>query len=88
MKPVDDLNAFLDQRLAEEGLTPAALALVPGRGPIEGDGGARRLDADVVRDGPNGCLSLTQGRANYKAFGASQMKDLPYVRLPFPHELP
>lgn len=52
------------------------------------DDGQDDYDADVVRDGPNGCLSLTQGRANYKAFGASQMKDLPYVRLPFPHELP
>ena len=27
-RAVDDLNAFLDQRLADEGLTPAALALV------------------------------------------------------------
>lgn len=27
-RAADDLNAFLDQRLAEEGLTPAALALV------------------------------------------------------------
>jgi methylenetetrahydrofolate reductase (NADPH) len=45
-------------------------------------------DADVVRGGPNGSLSLTEGRANYRAFRASREEDLPHVREPYPHELP
>lgn len=32
----------------------------------QGDG-----DADAVRGGPNGPLSLTEARANFRAFGAS-----------------
>lgn len=51
------------------------------------DDGQDDHDAGVVRDGPNGSLSLMQGRSNYKAFGASRKEDLPYVRSPFPHEL-
>lgn len=51
------------------------------------DDGQDDHDAEVVRDGPNGSLSLMQGRSNYRAFGASRKEDLPYVRLPFSHEL-
>jgi hypothetical protein len=32
-------------------------------------------------------LSLTVGRANYRAFGASRKQDLPHVRPPLPQEM-
>src|SRR6478735_6352156 len=51
------------------------------------DDGQDDFDADVMRGGPNGDLSLTQGRANYMAFGASREEDLPHVRPPLPEEL-
>jgi len=51
------------------------------------DDGQDDSDADVVRGGPNGDLSLLQGRANYLAFGASSRLDLPLVRSPRPDEL-
>ncbi|HEV8111611.1 MAG TPA: CPCC family cysteine-rich protein [Planctomycetota bacterium] len=34
------------------------------------DDGQDDYDADVVRGGPNGALSLTQARANYREFGS------------------
>lgn len=43
--------------------------------------------ADEVRGGPNGALSLTQARANYRQFGASARERLIYVRPPRPDEL-
>lgn len=43
--------------------------------------------ADEVRGGPNGALSLTQARANYRQFGASARERLTYVRPPRPDEL-
>jgi len=46
------------------------------------DDGQDDDDADRVFCGPNGGISLTQGRENYKNFGASQRKDLPHVRPP------
>jgi hypothetical protein len=52
------------------------------------DDGQDDDDADVVMGGPNGDLSLTQGQANYREFGASRRKDLPHVRPPLGHELP
>lgn len=52
------------------------------------DDGQDDADADVVKGGPNGGLSLTQGRANFRAFGASREEDLPYVRPPRPDEIP
>jgi Cysteine-rich CPCC len=52
------------------------------------DEGQDDHDADVVYGGPNYELSLTQGQANYRAFGASRRKDLPHVRPPQPEELP
>ena len=44
--------------------------------------------ADEVWGGPNGSLSLTQGRLNYRDFGASSLKRKDYVRPPNPDELP
>ena len=35
----------------------------------------------------NGALSLTQARANYKAFGASSERHKQFVRLPNPDEV-
>jgi hypothetical protein len=46
------------------------------------DDGQDDEDADAVRGGPNGDLSLTVGRVNYLDFGASRRQDLPYVRPP------
>ncbi|MBU9349269.1 hypothetical protein KTE65_02965 [Burkholderia multivorans] len=37
---------------------------------------------------PDGDLSLTAGRANYRSFGASRRQDLPHVRRPLPDEMP
>jgi hypothetical protein len=44
------------------------------------DDGQDDHDADRVRGGPNGSLSLTEGRRNFAAFGASAEKDLGFVR--------
>lgn len=46
------------------------------------DDGQDNEDADEVVGGPNGSISLTQGRANFLEFGASQRKDLPRIRKP------
>jgi hypothetical protein len=45
-------------------------------------------DADVVRGGPNGALSLTQARANYQQFGACAERLLGHVRPTRPEESP
>ena len=52
------------------------------------DDGQDDDDADEVLGGPNSDLSLTVGRANYRAFGASRKQDLSYVRPPLPEEIP
>jgi hypothetical protein len=52
------------------------------------DDGQDDDDADVVRGGPNGLLSLTQARANYAAFGACDRTFLQKVRPPRPEERP
>ncbi|MBU9132917.1 hypothetical protein KTD17_07875 [Burkholderia multivorans] len=52
------------------------------------DDGQDDEDADKVLGGPNGDLSLTAGRANYRSFGASRTQDLPHVRPPLPDEMP
>ncbi|MGL4576699.1 MAG: CPCC family cysteine-rich protein [Burkholderiaceae bacterium] len=46
------------------------------------DDGQDDINADDVLGGPNGDLSLTQGRKNYQEFGAFRRQDLPYVRKP------
>jgi hypothetical protein len=57
------------------------------RGTLEGcpvcwweDDGQDDVDADIVRGGPNGDLSLTQARANYLACGASDPRFADLVR--------
>ena len=45
-------------------------------------------DADVVRGGPNGALSLTQARANYLRLRACDGRWAGSVRPPKPEELP
>ena len=52
------------------------------------DDGQDDYDADVVRGGPNRRLSLTQARANYRTFGASDERRLAHVRPPQPGEMP
>jgi len=52
------------------------------------DDGQDEYDADVVRGGPNGALSLTQARANYRKIGACDARSVANVRSPRPEELP
>ena len=52
------------------------------------DDGQDDHDADVVRGGPNGSLSLSQARQNYQQFGASSERRRQFVRPPLPDELP
>ncbi len=52
------------------------------------DDGQDNDDADVVRGGPNGPLSLTQARANYAALGACDRAFLQQVRSSRPEERP
>jgi hypothetical protein len=52
------------------------------------DDGQDDYDADVVRGGPNGSLSLTQARANYRQFGACDEQMVCNVRPPRPEDLP
>ncbi len=51
------------------------------------DDGQDDRDADVVRGGPNGSLSLTRARANYRRFGACEERFIDKVRPPRPGEL-
>jgi hypothetical protein len=46
------------------------------------DDGQDDNDADVVRGGPNGTLSLTDARRNYASVGASDPLFVPRVRAP------
>jgi hypothetical protein len=46
------------------------------------DDGQDEHDADVVRGGPNGSLSLRQAQLNYQRFGASDESFRGSVRLP------
>jgi hypothetical protein len=52
------------------------------------DDGQDEHDADVVRGGPNGGLSLTQACANYRQLGACDARYLAGVRAPRPEESP
>jgi hypothetical protein len=52
------------------------------------DDGQDDHDADVVRGGPNGSLSLTAARANFRQFGACEERFLQNVRQPRPDEMP
>jgi len=51
------------------------------------DDGQDDHDADDVRGGPNGVLSLRQARLNFEAFGATDRKFVSNVRPPLPDEL-
>ena len=51
------------------------------------DDGQDDHDADEVRGGPNGTLSLSAARANYKQHGASEARFIGSVRKPLPQEL-
>jgi Cysteine-rich CPCC len=51
------------------------------------DDGQDNTDADTVRGGPNGALSLTKARQNFREFGAYDRKSLQRVRKPTPEEL-
>jgi hypothetical protein len=46
------------------------------------DDGQDDHDADEVRGGPNGTLSLTQARTNFRMFGACEMHFVSKVRGP------
>jgi hypothetical protein len=50
------------------------------------DDGQDEADADVVRGGPNGRLSLMAARANFLACGASDPRFVGHVRPPLPTE--
>jgi hypothetical protein len=50
------------------------------------DDGQDEVDADVVRGGPNGTLSLTAARANFLACGASDPRFIGRVRAPLASE--
>jgi hypothetical protein len=50
------------------------------------DDGQDDHDADVVRGGPNGALSLSQARSNYLQFGACDPQSIGSVRAPLPEE--
>ncbi len=52
------------------------------------DDGQDDYDADVVRGGPNGALSLTQARANYRRLGACEARFVQSVRPPTADERP
>jgi hypothetical protein len=51
------------------------------------DDGQDDHDADIVRGGPNGALSLSQARANFQSFGACEKRHLENVRKPLPEEM-
>ncbi|MEV7198411.1 CPCC family cysteine-rich protein [Streptomyces griseoluteus] len=52
------------------------------------DDGQDDHDADRVRGGPNGLLSLTEARRNFHARGAGDERCTEFVREPMPHEHP
>ena len=52
------------------------------------DDGQDDYDADIVRGGPNGPLSLTRARANYRQFGACEVTMRCNVRAARPDESP
>lgn len=51
------------------------------------DDGQDDQDADEVRGGPNGSLSLTEARRNFREFGASDRRFLDNVRRPTANDL-
>jgi len=51
------------------------------------DDGQDDQDADIVRGGPNGDLSLTQFRQHFRQCGASDPRHLSNTRPPRPEEI-
>jgi hypothetical protein len=51
------------------------------------DDGQDDGDADVIRGGPNGILSLSQARRNFATSRVSDLSFISNVRPPLPHEL-
>lgn len=51
------------------------------------DDGQDSHDADEVRGGPNGSLSLTQARESYQRIGAADVRFVSSVRRPRPEEI-
>ncbi|MEU6265710.1 CPCC family cysteine-rich protein [Saccharopolyspora shandongensis] len=52
------------------------------------DDGQDDHDADLVRGGPNGSLSLTEARRNFRAMRACDERCTQFVRDPLPGESP
>ena len=52
------------------------------------DDGQDDHDAEVFPGGPNGSLSLTEARANFRRFEACDERSIGSVRSPRPDELP
>lgn len=52
------------------------------------DDGQDDSDAAAIRGGPNGNLSLTKARENFRAFGASDSRSIRSVRGPYQFERP
>jgi hypothetical protein len=52
------------------------------------DDGQGELDADAVRGGPNGALSLSEARRNFRAIGACEERHVSDVWPPEPGEFP
>lgn len=52
------------------------------------DDGQDDHNADLVLGGPNGRLSLSEARKNFREFGASNRDCLKHVRQPLPEEMP
>jgi hypothetical protein len=50
------------------------------------DDGQDDADADIVRGGPNGSLSLSEARRNFAEVGASDLLHVGSVRPPLPNE--
>jgi hypothetical protein len=50
------------------------------------DDGQDDADANIVRGGPNGNLSLSEARNNFAEFGASDLLFVGSVRPPLPSE--
>lgn len=51
------------------------------------DDGQDEHDSDIVREGPNGSLSLSQARTNFLSFGACEERFVKNVRKPLPDEI-
>jgi hypothetical protein len=50
------------------------------------DDGQDDADAEVIRGGPNGKLSLSQARENFRLYGACDRRSLQHVRKPLAEE--